>query len=31
LCEHRNQGGSRRIIATIQGKPLMVSDTAKPF
>lgn len=21
LCEHRNQGGSRRIVATIQGQP----------
>lgn len=21
LCEHRNQGGSRRVVATIQGQP----------
>jgi len=26
LCEHRNQGGNRRIIATIQGNSIMGTD-----
>ena len=26
LCEHRNQGGRRSIVATIQGQPRMRTD-----
>ncbi|MDO9046595.1 MAG: secondary thiamine-phosphate synthase enzyme YjbQ [Methylobacter sp.] len=28
LCEHRNQGGSRRIVATIQGQSKTETDRA---
>jgi secondary thiamine-phosphate synthase enzyme len=29
LCEHRNQGGQRAIVATIQGQPHLRSDEPK--
>lgn len=30
LCEHRNDGGSRRIVATIQGEPIVTGKSRSP-